>query len=318
MFGNIIAGAMLSSNAVVKSVGTVIHKNADKILLGTGIAMICGGTVSAVVNSKNIANVIENHKKAIAKTNEIEDEKERGHEKLMVYKDTAIDMLKTFGPCVLLTGTGIACIMGSHYILTQRLAATQAAYAMLDTSFREYRERVKEKIGVEKELDIYNDAHEISVGEDDGTGKIKMKKVKEENGTHGPYNFLFQPMPMDGSAHHGQYNRNATGIPEADREFLYQRQWWSQDKLNRHGELSLAEVLWDLGQYEDKCFIPPYAFDMIWRRGDIISFGIEDDNEFMLGKKNKVWLHIVPSGFRRKLRKEDKAYLNANGELATA
>ena len=306
---------MLSSNAVAKKVGTFTHKNADKILLGVGIGMICGGTVSAVVSSKNIANVIVKHKKAIEKTQKIEDDRDRGHAKLVVYKDTAIDMLKTFGPCVLLTGTGIACIMGSHYILTQRLAATQAAYAMLDTSFREYRERVKDKIGEEKELDIYNNKQEIEFFEDKGDGKgVKKTKIVEEKGAHGPYDFLFQAMPQDGSARKGFYNSNATGNPARDRDWLYQRQWWAQDMLNRQGELSMADVLFNIDQYEDKRDIPAYLFDIIWKRGDVVSFGIENDAGFMAGRKNKIWLHFNPTGFRRKLRKEEMAYLKAARE----
>ena len=315
MFSNLVKAAMLSSNTLASKAGTFVHKNADKILLGTGIALICGGTVSAVVKSKDIAKVVDDHKKAIAKANKIEDEKLRGKKKLEVYKDTAIQTMLTFGPCVLLTGTGIACIMGSHYILTQRLASCQAAYAMLDTSFREYRERVKEKIGEEKELDIYNNKQEIEFFEDNGDGKgVKKTKIVEEKGAHGPYDFLFQPMPQDGSAHKGFFNRNATGNPERDREWLYSMQWWTQDRVNRHGEASMADVLYEMDQYEDKRDIPSYLFDVIWRRGDVVSFGIENDSEFMLGKKNKIWLHFNPSGFRRKLRKEEMAYLKAARE----
>ncbi len=314
MIGNIVAKAMLSSNVLAKKAGTVIHENADKILVTAGVGFVIGGTVSAVVSSKNVANVIERHKKAIAKTEKIDDQKERGHAKLTVYKDTAIGMLQTFGPCVLLTGTGIACIMGSHYILTQRLASCQAAYTMLDTSFREYRERVKDKIGAEKELDIYNDAHTIEYFEDKGDGKgAKKSTIKVENGAHGPYDFKFAPKTED--SQHGFFNPNCTGIPERDRDFLYQRQWWAQDQLNRQGELSVADVLWSIDQYKDKRLIPTYCFDMVWKRGDIVSFGIEDDVEFLKGNKNYIWLHFNPSGFRRKLRKEEAAYLNASREL---
>ena len=303
MFDMLARSMMLSSNTIAKKVGTFTHKNADKILLGVGIGMICGGTVSAVVSSKNIAKVVDNHKKAITKTQKIEDDKERGHAKLVVYKDTAIDMLKTFGPCVLLTGTGIACIIGSHHILTQRLAATQAAYTMLDTSFREYRERVREKIGAEKEIDIFNNAEEHEIFEDNGDGKgVKKTKVKDEKGAHGPCDFLFKV---------GK-NPNWTGIPERDRDWLYQRQWWAQDRLNREGELSVAEVALMCDIFEDKRQIPTMFFDMIWRRGDAIFFGIENDPQFLAGKKNYFWMHLNPSGFRRKLRKEERAMLEAN------
>ena len=42
MLGNILAKAMLSSNVLVRSAGTAVHDNADKILLGAGIGFIVG------------------------------------------------------------------------------------------------------------------------------------------------------------------------------------------------------------------------------------------------------------------------------------
>ena len=302
MFNNILANAMLSSNVVAKKVGTFVHANSDKILLGLGVSFVVGGTVSAVVSSKNIAKVVDDHRKAIEKANKIEDQKERGHKKFEVYKDTGIQMMLTFGPCVLLTGTGIACIMGSHYILTQRLATCQAAYTMLDASFREYRDRVREQIGAEKEIDIFNNAVEQEVVEIDEKGKEKKTKTKEEKGAHGPCDFLFKV---------GK-NTNWTGVPERDRDWLYQRQWWAQDRLNREGELSVAEVALMCDVYEDKRQIPTLYFDMIWQRGDAIFFGMENDPEFLAGKKNYFWMHLNPTGFRRKLRKEELAMLEAN------
>lgn len=303
MFGSIITKAMLSSNVLAKKTGTYIHKNADKILLGVGVGFIVGGTVSAAVSSKNIAKVIDKHKKAIAKVNSIEDQKERGHEKLVVYKDTAIEMLMTFGPCVLLTGTGIACIIGSHHVLTQRLASCQAAYAMLDTSFREYRERVKDVVGAEKELDIYNNASEIEVVDVDEKGKETKRKLKDEKGAHGPYDFKF----MKG-------NPNFLEVPGRNREFLDRMRWYCQDMLNRQGEISLADVLWAINYVEDKRFLPKYTFDVVWRRGSVVLFGHESDADFMADKKKEVWLHFNPDGFRRKLSKEEHAYLNAARE----
>lgn len=307
MFNSIIAKAMLSSNVLTKKVGTTIHNNADKILLGAGIGFIVGGTVSAAISSKNIANVVDKHKKAIAKVNNIEDQKERGHEKLVVYKNTALEMLMTFGPCVLLTGTGIACIMGSHHILTQRLASCQAAYTMLDQSFREYRERVKDKIGEEKELELYNNTSEIEVTNMDEKGKVKTEKIKEEKGAHGPYDFKFK-----------KENPNFLEVPGRNREFLEQRRWYCQDMLNRHGEITLADVLWALNYVEDKRHLPAYTFDVVWRRGSVILFGYESDVDFMADRKSEVWLHFNPDGFRRKLNKEELAYLNSTREKVNA
>lgn len=304
--GNIIASAMLSSNAVVKSAGTAIHNNADKILLGTGVSLIVGGTVYAAVNSKKMANVVARHRAAVKKANEIEDQKDRGRAKLEVYKNTALETLMVYGPCVLLTGTGIACIMGSHHILTQRLASCQAAYAMLDTSFREYRERVRDKIGVAKENDLFNNTSEIDVWEDNGDGKKpKHTKVKDKKGPKHPCSFIFD-----------EANPNWLKNGERNRDFLLQRQFWFNQTLSIQEEVSLADILFNLQMYESKKDIPANYFDLVWRKGSYISFGLEDNEDFMAGREPSVWLTFNPDGFRRKLNREEKAYLAASKECA--
>lgn len=294
---NILRSAMLSSNHIMRGAGTVIHDNADKILLGVGISCIVGGTVSAVVSSKNIANIIENHKKAVEQANYIEDKKERGQAKITVYKDTAIEMLMTFGPCVLLTGTGIACIIGSHHILTQRLASCQAAYAMLDTSFREYRERVKATVGAEKENDIFNNTSEVEVEVKDEKGKTKKTKQKVKAGPKSPYSYLFD-----------EANANWQKQGTANRDYLLQRQWWCNDQLNRWGEISLAEVLMNVDAYDYRSDVPALYFDIIWKKGDYVDFGLEDNKDFMDGVEKSTWLHFNPSGFRKKVRQMKESY----------
>ena len=136
----LVARAVLSSNTIANSVGKAVYKNADKLLLGAGTTLIVGGTVSACLKTETIKSIKAKHQAKIAKIDEeIEDQKERGKAKWAVYKDTAIESLKTFGPCVLLTGTGICAIMGSHAILSRRYASLQVAYTMLDKSFNDYR-----------------------------------------------------------------------------------------------------------------------------------------------------------------------------------
>ena len=80
--------------------------------------------------------------------------------------------------------------------------------------------------------------------------------------------------------------------------------------LNRWGEISMADVLWALNWVDDKRQLPKYTFDVVWRRGSYVSFGLENDTDFLAGKKPNVWLHMNPDGFRRKLSKEEHAYLN--------
>lgn len=61
---------------------------------------------------------------------------------------------KVFIPPVLMGATSIACIIGANSINTSRNAALAALYSLSETAFREYKEKVVEQIGTQKELRV--------------------------------------------------------------------------------------------------------------------------------------------------------------------
>ena len=299
----VVTRAMLSSNAIASSVGTALYKNADKILLGVGVGCIGAGTVSACVKTKTIAGIKELHRRRLEEAEAIEDKKERGKAKLDVYKNTTLDILMTFGPCVLLTGTGIMAILGSHYILSRRFASLQVAYSMLDNSYREYRERVKDAIGAKKEHDLFTNTSEIEVFEDKGNGKgVKKSKVKNINGNKNPYCFIFD-----------ESNPNWQKNPALNKVFLEQRQWYANDLLHHKKVVTLAEILFSLDFYDDMRDIPSYCYDMVWQLGgdgdNEIIFGFQEDEGFMAGHDPSVMLNFNCDGLLRKIRHEDQPVL---------
>lgn len=295
LFGNILARAMFSSNMVVNTVSNAVYKNADKILLGTGVTLVVGGTVSACIKTKTLKDIKEKHKARMESIENIEDKKERGKEKLVVYKDTAIECLMTFGPCVLLTGTGIAAIMGAHTILSRRYASLQVAYTMLDESFRNYRNRVQAAVGKKKEYELFTNQEVIETETVDENGKVKKSKEKVKNGSGSPYCFLFD-----------ESNPNWQKNPALNRTFLEQRQWYANDLLHHKKVVTLAEILFSMDFYDDMRDIPTYAFDMIWQLdgpGDNeIIFGFQEDEGFMNGEDPSVMLNFNCDGMIRKVR----------------
>lgn len=299
MFGNLVAKAMFSSNVLASNIGRGLYKNADKILLGVGTGMIVGGTVSACVKTKTIKQIKADHQAKLAKIDaEIEDSKERGKAKFAVYKSTAIEYLKTFGPCVALTGTGITCILGSHYILSRRYASLQVAYSLLDKSFTDYRDRVKDAVGKKKEYELFNNISEEEIVETDENGKTKKVKVKRKKGANSPYVFIFDEIN----------NPNWKKDPALNKSFLETRQWYANDLLRRKGIVTLAEILWDLDFFETMRDIPSYAFEMVWEYGgsgdDEIVFGYQEDEGFMAGEDPDVVLNFNCDGLLRKVRGE--------------
>jgi hypothetical protein len=316
MFGNVVMNAMLSSNEVVSTVGKVLYKNADKILLGFGIGSICAGTVSAIMTTTKIKDVVADHERCMAEALEGPEEG-KGKRKLLVYKDTAVDVLKAYGPCILLTGIGIASIMGSHYILSSRYAALSVAYAAMDQSFKDYRSRVKDVVGEEKEYDIYNNAYEVEEWDSDKDSVDKKgnpitRKEKYYKGAKNPYSFLFGQFGLGNTAN-SNFQKDD---PRANIMFLEQRQEWLNRRLTSKKIVTLAEVLIDLGIAEDGSDIPTYAYQMVWDinnpNGDqYIDFGHRACMPFMAGNQDEVWLNFNCDGLLSKVRKEKDPVLKA-------
>lgn len=301
MFGleTIVTRALFSSNVIANSVGKAVYKNADKILLTTGVGLVSGGLVTACLKSETLKSIKEGHMERLEALNakEFESDKERGKAKVEVYKDTVITTLKTFGPCVLLTGTGIACIIGAHSVLSRRYASLQVAYTMLDQSFNDYRSRVKDAVGAKKEYELFNNITEEEIVETDENGKTVKKKVKNKKGANSPYTFIFD-----------EANPNWNKDPKLNKTFLESRQWYANDLLHRKKIVTLAEILYSMDFFDDMRDIPSYCFEMIWQEGgtgdDEIIFGYQEDEGFMNGEDPSVVLNFNCDGLLRKVRNE--------------
>src|SRR4029077_14978732 len=73
-----------------------------------------------------------------------------------VYGKNTLYIAKLYAPAIVVGGLGIACLTGSHIQLMRRNNALMAAYAALSAAYENYRERVREEVGEEKERDLYH------------------------------------------------------------------------------------------------------------------------------------------------------------------
>lgn len=83
-------------------------------------------------------------KKAVEKTINQEFTKE---EKIKIYA-------KEYVPSILMGATTIGCIIGANIINAKAQASLASAYGVLDRSYKEYRKKVEEIVGEEKEKEI--------------------------------------------------------------------------------------------------------------------------------------------------------------------
>lgn len=138
----------------------LLKRNASTILTYIGGAGVIATSVLAVKATPKAIKVIE---KA---------EEEKGEEL------TKIEIIKTAGPCyipAIITGVStIACIFGANVLNKRQQAALMSAYALLDNSYKEYKNKVQELYGEESDkrirTEIVKDKYENAdiLEEDDG------------------------------------------------------------------------------------------------------------------------------------------------------
>lgn len=155
-------------------------------------------------------------------------DEDRVKDKTVVISRAVMDICKLYAPAVGLGVVSIACLTGSHHILTRRNAALGAAYAGMDKAFKEYRGRVANEIGVEREATLYQPTEKVEAINDEG----KKTKVDVATGVGGsPYKVLFD-----------EVNPNWNRASEYNHIFISAQQNYANDLLTARGYVFLNEV----------------------------------------------------------------------------
>lgn len=265
------------------------QKNSPNILFGTGVAGVLGTVVLASKATLKVGAVLDNNNQMmdLIKTTEHDDysEQDRVKDKALLITQTAIKISKLYGPALALGLFSIGCLAGSNHILNRRNAALGAAYATVDKAFKEYRNRVIEAVGEEKESEIWNPTKEVEVVNDEG----KTEKVKVSAGNSAsPYRALFD-----------ETSRQWQKAPEYNQLFLQSIQNYANDKLHAQGFLFLNDVYDMLGIERTKAGQIVGWID----NGDgdnYVDFGVfksgYEGMRFVLGEERSIWLDFNVDG----------------------
>ena len=243
------------------TVAKATEDHAPEIGLGLGIVSMVAATVFACKGTIKAKKAVEDAKDdldTIAKTEETgttfdednnpveytEDDSKR--DKLIVCSRLGVELIKAYGPTVLLTAFGIFSLVKGHNILRKRNLALIAAYETVSESYRKYRDRVKDLIGdtAAKNLKLGLEEKEIEVdtGKKNKDGSPKMKKEKK---------LIYDPL-KDFSPYSRIFDSSCdswTGDPIYDQSTLKARQaFWNNALKNRETHtVFLNEVYTDLG-----------------------------------------------------------------------
>lgn len=246
----VVAKTAVPAQKAVNVVSKTFFKVAGKakrfspeILLVVGVAGVTTAAVLAAKATLRLEGIIE---KAEVQAEDVKDrhkndefESETAYTKALsrVYVNRGIDVVKLYTPALSVGLVGIGCLIGSHGVMNQRNVASIAAYKSLESGFMEYRKRVADEVGVEKEQLINAGLVEKEVEGTDADGK-KVTKVELEpfNGLGGGYGRLFD-----------EYHDDWSKVPGQNQTHLFHQQNYLNDKLNAQGYLFLNEVYKALG-----------------------------------------------------------------------
>lgn len=240
---------MASMSRSLHKIGFKLKKHSPEILVVAGVAGTVTSAVMACKATLKVNDIIEETKETIdtihdsvGKGLHTSDGEEYTQEVAnkdlaIVYTQTAWKFVKLYGPSVALGVVSIGCMVGSNRILRKRNVALAAAFKAVDTSFKEYRERLIDRFGkdLDRELRFGIKAKEVEEKSVDENGKettvTKTVEVMDPNVVHSIYSVVF----CEGNA---GWTKNA----ELNKVFLIQQQNYANDKLRLNGILTLNEV----------------------------------------------------------------------------
>lgn len=230
--------------------GFKFKKHSPEILAIAGVVGIVASGVMACKASTKLSGVIEETKEQLDQVHDYVEkngfsdkytEEDSKKDTAIIYTQTAVKLVKLYGPAVILGTLSITAMLTSNKILRKRNIALAAAYTTVDKAFKDYRGRVIERFGEELDRELkYN---------------LETKEIEEvvtdENGEETTVKKTVMAMdPNDISEYARFFDEscpNWSKSPFYNATFLKHQQNYANDLLKSQGYLFLNEVYKMLG-----------------------------------------------------------------------
>lgn len=201
----------MNNNQIIKGITRAFNKvkfqvvkYSPEILMVTGIVGTVASTVlacRATLKSKKDIDDCKLEIYDIESTTKVRVENKDGVSELVDYDEnakkydiqrvkvkTVLSVTKHYSPVVIIGVSSVVCILASNNIMKKRAAALAAAYAAIDATFKDYRERVVDRYGKDIDNELRYGIHKETTKDtvvDEETGKKKTvtneKNVVDDN-----------------------------------------------------------------------------------------------------------------------------------------
>jgi len=288
----------------------VIRKWSPEIMVGAGVVGVVGSTILACRATLKLGDVIDEREKTADIINThgqkfVDDddtdytEKDLAKDKTIAMANFVGNIAKLYWPSFTLGVASIGCIIGGHNILRKRNIAIVSAYKLAESTFTNYRSRVVESLGSEKDIEFLHGVKEFGKSEevsfkDPKSGDEKKVTLQEFNVTDPNKISKYAKFFDDNNAN---WERNS----ESNLLFLTSQQQYANNLLHANGHIFLNEVYDMLG-------IPRTSAGQVvgWvlnHGGDnFVSFGIYDNpsnpvaHAFVNGEERSILLDFNVDG----------------------
>lgn len=167
-----------------------VQKHAPELLLGSGLVSMAAGTIVACERTTKAEDILDETRQRLDKVREAEarkdelnyTERDKRRDLAIIYGQTGLKFAKLYWPAAALECLGIACVLGSYGIMRSRNVALTAAYTALETSYSQYRRRVREKLGDDEDAYFRTGlaSKMIEVTEKDENGNEKVVRTEQK------------------------------------------------------------------------------------------------------------------------------------------
>ena len=258
-----------------------VEKHSPEILMGVGVVGVVATTVTACRATMKLNDILDECTETRDKIKSVQEnpayddrysDEDAQKDLTINYVQTGVKIAKLYAPSVALGVLSVGCLVGSHSVMQKRNAALSAAYLTVDKSFKEYKQRVIDRVGeeVEKEIRYGIKAEEVveTVTDEDGNETTVTETVKMmDPNLYSDYARFF-----DEASPYWQKD------PEYNLVFLKAQQQYANDLLRAKGRLFLNDVYDMLGIEKTKAGqIVGWVYDPENPNGDnFVDFGIYD------------------------------------------
>lgn len=253
---------MSIKSTVIRALGTselALKRNSPHISFGIGVAGVLASTVLACRATLKLEKTVAAIESDLHAVHALDIQADYEQSKVHYRKDIAytyakgsFELVRLYAPAIAVGIPSLALLTSSHVQLTRRNTALTVAYTGLHEAYNQYRERVRDAVGEERERDIF---HGVKIKEiKDEDGKTKKLKTIDPNALS-VYAKIFDEL-----------NPNYTKDAEVNRLFIQCQQQYANDLLQAKGFLFLNDVYDMLG------------FDRT-QAGQVVGWRISDDGD---------------------------------------